>query len=28
VVLETYGAGNIPSNKPELINIIKEAVER
>ncbi|KRX04469.1 Asparaginase/glutaminase [Pseudocohnilembus persalinus] len=28
VILETYGAGNIPSNKPELITILKEAIDR
>lgn len=26
--METYGAGNIPSNKPELITILKEAIDR
>ncbi|TPX41746.1 hypothetical protein SeMB42_g05103 [Synchytrium endobioticum] len=28
VVLETYGAGNAPSNRPELLEAIREAVER
>lgn len=25
VVLQTYGSGNAPDNRPELINILKEA---
>jgi 60kDa lysophospholipase len=28
VVLETYGSGNAPSNRPELLKIIQEACER
>ncbi|XP_030763413.1 60 kDa lysophospholipase [Sitophilus oryzae] len=28
VVLQSYGAGNIPSNKPELLRVLKEAVQR
>jgi len=28
VIIETYGAGNIPLNRPKLIEIIKEASER
>lgn len=25
VVLQTYGSGNAPDNRPDLINILKEA---
>ncbi|TPX38001.1 hypothetical protein SmJEL517_g00163 [Synchytrium microbalum] len=28
VVLETYGAGNAPSNRPDLLEAIREAIER
>lgn len=27
LVLQSYGAGNIPSNQKELVEVIKEAVE-
>jgi lysophospholipase len=28
VVIQSYGAGNIPSNQPELIDALKKAVAR
>ena len=28
VVVETFGAGNVPSNRPDLINEFKEAADR
>jgi lysophospholipase len=28
VVLETYGSGNAPNNRPELLQAIKEATDR
>ena len=28
IILETYGAGNFPSNRPELLEIIKNAVDK
>jgi lysophospholipase len=28
VVLETYGSGNAPNNRPELLNAIREATDR
>lgn len=27
VVLQTYGSGNAPDNRPDLINILKEAID-
>lgn len=26
--METYGAGNAPSNRPEIIEVLKEAIDR
>lgn len=28
VILETYGSGNAPSNRPDILEIIKNACER
>ena len=28
IVLETYGSGNAPSNRPDILNLIKDACER
>jgi lysophospholipase len=28
IVLETYGAGNAPNNRPELLHALREATDR
>lgn len=28
VVLQTYGAGNVPSNRKDLLEVLKEAIDR